>query len=325
MTTRRSRIIASGTGLPRQVVSNQDLTATIPTSDEWIVQRTGIRQRYIAGDDEKTSDLAAAASRNALSRAGLESGDIDMIVLATTTPDHTFPATAAKVQAMLGIHRGVAFDVQAVCSGFVFALTMADNAIRLGQAERALVIGAETFTRILDWEDRGTCVLFGDGAGAVVLEAHEGEGSVSDTGILSTHLHSDGRHYQALWVDGGPSATKTVGCVRMDGREVFKHAVQNLADLVIEVAQTNGLEPDAIDWIIPHQANRRILEATGRRLGLPAERIVMTVDQHANTSAASVPLALDIAVNDGRIRSGDLVLLEAMGGGFTWGAALVRW
>lgn len=325
MTVRRARIVGYGSALPRRVVSNAELSKTVDTSDDWIEQRTGIRQRYIAEPDERTSDLALAAGRAALHRAGIDGADLDLIVLGTTTPDQTFPATATRLQAALDMHRGVAFDVQAVCSGFVFALTMANNFIRLGQAERALVIGAETFTRLLDWEDRSTCVLFGDGAGAVVLQAEQGAGTSDDTGILSTHLHSDGRLHNALWVDGGPSSTGTVGHVRMEGREVFKHAVHNLATVVDEVLAANNLPASAIDWLVPHQANRRILEATGRKLGLPAERVVMTVDRHANTSAASIPLALDEAVSDGRIKPGDLVLLEAMGGGFTWGAALVRW
>ena len=325
MTVRRARIVGCGSALPRRAVSNAELARKVDTSDDWIVQRTGIRQRYIAGPDERTSDLALAASHAALRRAGIDGAELDLIVLGTTTPDQTFPATATRLQAALGMHRGVAFDIQAVCSGFVFALAAADNWIRLGQAERALVIGAETFTRLLDWEDRGTCVLFGDGAGAVVLQATPGDGTSDDFGILSTHLHSDGRLHDALWVDGGPSSTGTVGHVRMEGREVFKHAVQNLATVVDEVLSANGLSAEAIDWLVPHQANRRIIEATGRKLGLPPERVVMTVERHANTSAASIPLALDEAISDGRIKPGDLVLMEGMGGGFTWGAALARW
>ena len=325
MTVRRARIVGCGSALPRRAVSNAELARKVDTSDDWIVQRTGIRQRYIAEPDERTSDLALAASHAALRRAGIDGAELDLIVLGTTTPDQTFPATATRLQAALGMHRGVAFDIQAVCSGFVFALAAADNWIRLGQAERALVIGAETFTRLLDWEDRGTCVLFGDGAGAVVLQATPGAGTSDDVGILSTHLHSDGRLHDALWVDGGPSSTGTVGHVRMEGREVFKHAVQNLATVVDEVLSANGLPAEAIDWLVPHQANRRIIEATGRKLGLPPERVVMTVERHANTSAASIPLALDEAISDGRIKPGDLVLMEGMGGGFTWGAALARW
>ncbi len=325
MTVRRSRIVACGSALPRRAVSNLELAETVDTSDEWIVQRTGIRQRYIAGPDEKTSDLAIAAARAALDRAGLTGSEIDLIVLATTTPDNTFPATASRVQAALGMVGGVAFDVQAVCSGFVFALSTADNMMRLGQANRALVIGAETFTRILDWNDRGTCVLFGDGAGAVVLEASLGNGDADDRGILSTHLRSDGRLHDALYVDGGVSSTGTVGHVRMEGREVFKHAVTNMAECAEIALKANGLTVDAVDWLVPHQANRRIIEATCRKLGLPLDRVIMCVERHANTSAASVPLALDEAVTDGRIKPGDMVLMDAMGGGFTWGSALARW
>ena len=325
MTVRRARIVACGSALPRRAVSNLELAKSIDTSDDWIVQRTGIQQRYIAGPDEKTSDLAIAAARVALDRAGLTGSEIDLIVLATTTPDNTFPATASRVQAALGMVGGVAFDVQAVCSGFVFALSVADNMMRLGQADRALVIGAETFTRILDWTDRGTCVLFGDGAGAIVLEAGPGTGGADDRGILSTHLRSDGRMHDALYVDGGVSSTGTVGHVRMEGREVFKHAVTNMAECAEMALEANGLSIDAIDWLVPHQANRRIIEATCRKLGLPLDRVVMSVDRHANTSAASVPLALDEAITDGRIKPGDMVLMDAMGGGFTWGSALARW
>ncbi len=325
MTVRRARIVACGSALPKRAVSNLELAETVDTSDEWIVQRTGIRQRYIAGPDEKTSDLAIAAARVALDRAGLTGPEVDLIVLATTTPDNTFPATASRVQAALGMVGGAAFDVQAVCSGFVFALSVADNMVRLGQADRALVIGAETFTRILDWNDRGTCVLFGDGAGAVVLEAGPGNGNADDRGILSTHLRSNGRLHDALYVDGGVSSTGTVGHVRMEGREVFKHAVTNMAECAETALEANGLSVDAVDWLVPHQANRRIIEATCRKLGLPLERVVMCVERHANTSAASVPLALDEAVTDGRIKPGDIVLMDAMGGGFTWGSALARW
>ncbi|MDR6291241.1 MULTISPECIES: beta-ketoacyl-ACP synthase III [Inquilinus] len=325
MTVRRARIIGCGSALPVREVTNAELARTVDTSDEWIVQRTGISVRHIAAPDEKTSDLALAAARKALAMAKVEGSDLDLIVLATTTPDQTFPATAVRVQAALGMTRGAAFDVQAVCSGFVYALAMADNMIRLGQARTALVIGAETFSRLLDWTDRGTCVLFGDGAGAVVLRAVEGGGTTDDPGILSTHLHSDGRHEDKLYVDGGPSSTGTVGHVRMEGREVFKHAVTNLAEVVEEALSANGLTPEDIDWLVPHQANKRIIDATARKLDLPMEKVVLTVHKHANTSAASIPLALAEAVSDGRIKPGDLVLLEAMGGGLTWGAALVRW
>ncbi|KGM35085.1 beta-ketoacyl-ACP synthase III [Inquilinus limosus] len=325
MTVRRARIIGCGSALPDRVVTNAELAQKVDTSDEWIVQRTGISVRHIAAPDEKTSDLALAAARKALAMAKVEGSDLDLIVLATTTPDQTFPATAVRVQAALGMTRGAAFDVQAVCSGFIYALSIADNMIRLGQARTALVIGAETFSRLLDWTDRGTCVLFGDGAGAVVLRAVEGGGSTDDPGILSTHLHSDGRHEDKLYVDGGPSSTGTVGHVRMEGREVFKHAVINLAEVVEEALAANGLSPSDIDWLVPHQANKRIIDATARKLDLPPEKVVLTVQKHANTSAASIPLALAEAVNDGRVKAGDLVLLEAMGGGLTWGAALVRW
>lgn len=321
---RRSLIAGCGAYLPERVLTNDELARRVDTSDEWIVERTGIRQRHIAAEGELTSDLALAAARRALDAAGMTASDLDLIVLATATPDETFPATATRVQARLGMHRGMAFDVQAVCSGFVYALATADNFIRNGQARTALVIGAETFSRILDWEDRATCVLFGDGAGAVVLRAVEGEGTSADRGVLSTHLHSDGRYHDLLYVDGGPSSTGTAGHLRMQGREVFRHAVVKLADVVHEALDANGLAPEAVDWLVPHQANRRIIDGTARKLGMPAERVVITVDRHANTSAASIPLALAEAVADGRIREGQLVLLEAMGGGFTWGAALVR-
>ncbi|MBI1206905.1 MAG: beta-ketoacyl-ACP synthase III [Azospirillum sp.] len=323
--TMRSVIVGCGTCLPRRAVSNHDLMKTVDTSDEWIVQRTGIRSRYIADEDEKTSDLAIGAARQALAMAGVDAERLDLIVLATTTPDHTFPATATKVQAALGMTGGMAFDVQAVCSGFIYALAVADNFIRLGQARTALVIGAETFSRLLDWNDRTTCVLFGDGAGAVVLEASEGTGAAGDRGILSTHLHSDGRHYDMLWVDGGPSANRTIGHVRMAGQEVFRHAVTRLSEAAEEALAANGIKAAELDWLIPHQANQRIIEATARRLKMPAEKTVLTVDRHGNTSAASIPLALGEAVADGRVKRGDLLLLEAMGGGFTWGSALVRW
>ncbi|HVI52233.1 MAG TPA: beta-ketoacyl-ACP synthase III [Candidatus Sulfotelmatobacter sp.] len=320
----RSRIVGVGAHLPARVVTNEELAQKVDTSNEWIIERTGIRQRHIAAEGEKTSDLAAAAARKALEAAGLSAQDLDLIVVATATPDNTFPATATRVQAALGMTKGFALDVQAVCSGFIFALSVADNFIKAGQVKTALVIGAETFSRILDWEDRTTCVLFGDGAGAVVLKAEQGEGKNTDSGILSTHLHSDGRHYDLLHVDGGPSSTQTVGHLRMEGREVFRHAVTNLAGVVQEALTANGMTADDIDWLVPHQANMRILEGTGKKLKMSADRIVVTVDKHANTSAASVPLALATAVADGRIKAGDVVLLEAMGGGFTWGAALVR-
>jgi 3-oxoacyl-[acyl-carrier-protein] synthase-3 len=320
----RSRVLSAGSYLPARIVTNDELAKTIDTSDEWIRQRTGIRQRHIAAEGELTSDLALAASRQALENAGLRGSDIDCIVLGTCTPDHTFPATATRVQHVLGA-KGFALDVGAVCSGFVFALAAADNFIRLGQARNALVIGAETFSRILDWKDRGTCVLFGDGAGAIVLQASEGKGDKSDQGVLSTHLFSDGAHYERLYVDGGPSATQTTGHVKMDGREVFRHAVVNLAAAIDVAIAANNITADEVDWLVPHQANRRIIDSMGHRLKLPEDRTVITVDRHANTSAASIPLALAEAVNDGRIKRGQLVLMEAMGGGFTWGSALVRW
>ena len=320
----RARIAGVGAYLPERVLTNAELATMVDTSDEWIVERTGIRQRHIAAEGQTTSDLALRAADKAMAAAGVSAGQLDLIVLATATPDNTFPATATKVQAQLGMTRGAAFDVQAVCSGFIYALAVADNFIKAGQAANALVIGAETFSRILDWTDRGTCVLFGDGAGAVVLKGEPGGGNGHDRGILSTHLHSDGRYYDMLYVDGGPSTTKTVGHLRMQGREVFRHAVVNLAEVVGEALAANSLTPADIDWIVPHQANRRIIEGTARKLNLPAERVVTTIDRHANTSAASVPLALNEAIGDGRIAPGHLVLLEAMGGGFTWGAALAR-
>lgn len=321
---RRSLALGSGSYLPARILTNAELAERVDTTDEWIQARTGIKQRHIAAAGEKTSDLAIHAANAAMAAAGVTGADIDLIVLATATPDNTFPSTATTVQAAIGMHGGAAFDVQAVCSGFIFALATADNFIRAGQCQKALVIGAETFSRILDWEDRGTCVLFGDGAGALVLGAGEGEG-VDAPGILSTHLHSDGRYRDMLYVDGGPSATQTVGYLRMEGREVFKHAVANLSNVVIEALEANGLEADAIDWLVPHQANQRIIAGAAKKLKMNLDRVVMTVDRHANTSAASVPLALDEAVRDGRIKRGDLLLLEAMGGGFTWGASLLRW
>lgn len=318
--TIRSVIAGTGSALPRTIVTNAELAARVDTSDEWIVERTGIRQRHIAEPDETTATLGADAARAALAAAGLEPDDIGMIVLATATPDNTFPATATKVQALLGINDCVAFDVGAVCSGFLYALTVADTMLRAGQAKHALVIGAETFSRILDWDDRTTCVLFGDGAGAVVLSVE----AAGNRGVLASKLHAQGKYGDMLYVDGGPSTTGTVGHVRMHGREVFRHAVTNLAAVLGEVLDEAGLAPDAIDWVVPHQANLRIIDATARKLNLAPGRVVVTVDRHANTSAASVPLALDVAVRDGRIKPGDLVALEAMGGGFTWGAALVR-
>ncbi len=318
------RAIVTGTGsaLPVHRVSNAELAERVDTSDEWIVERTGIRFRHIAGEGETTATLAADAARAAIGAAGIDAGQIDLIVLATATPDQTFPATATKVQAMLGIDDCVAFDVAAVCSGFLYAVQVADSMLRAGVHRRALVIGAETFSRILDWEDRATCVLFGDGAGAIVLEADESD---SGQGILATKLHADGRHNGLLYVDGGPSTTGTVGKLRMKGKEVFRHAVVNLAAVMGESLTLAGLVPDDVDWLVPHQANARILDATARKLDLSPDKVVVTVDQHANTSAASVPLALDTAVRDGRIQRGDIVVLEAMGGGFTWGAAVVRW
>jgi 3-oxoacyl-[acyl-carrier-protein] synthase-3 len=321
----RSVVAGSGSYLPERVLTNHDLSRIVDTTDEWIVERTGIHRRHIAADGELTSDLALAAARAAIADAGIDAQEIDLIVMGTTTPDNTFPATATTVQAKLGLTHGAAFDVQAVCSGFVYALTVADNFIRLGQARTALVIGAETFSRLLDWTDRTTCVLFGDGAGAVVLRAEKGEGTVADRGILTTHLHSDGRYKDKLYVDGGPSSTGSIGHVRMEGREVFRHAVVNIADTINEALAATGLTVDDIDWFVPHQANKRILDGTAKRIGLPPGKVVITVADHGNTSAASVPLALDQAVRDGRIKRGDLVLIEAMGGGFTWGSALLRW
>jgi 3-oxoacyl-[acyl-carrier-protein] synthase-3 len=307
------------------VVTNSELESTVETSDEWIVQRTGIRQRYIAGEGETTASLGTAAARAALDCAGLKPDDIDLIILATSTPDNTFPATAVEIQNRLGIHHGAAFDVQAVCSGFVYAMTTADAYLRCGLARRALVIGAETFSRLLDWEDRTTCVLFGDGAGAVVLEAVEGKGDSSDRGILTAHLRSDGAHKDKLYVDGGPSTTGTVGHLRMQGREVFKHAVGMITDVIVAAFDATGLSIDDLDWLVPHQANIRIIEGSAKKLGIPMEKVVVTVGDHGNTSAASIPLALATAAADGRIKQGDLVLLEAMGGGFTWGSVLLRW
>ena len=325
MTVIRSIVRGCGSYLPEKIITNEELAKTVDTSDEWIVERSGIRQRHVAAEGELTSDLAINAAKDALAHAGLEGNDLDAIILATATPDRTFPATAARVQAELGMTKGFAFDLQAVCSGFVYALTVADNFIKAGSVKRVMVIGAETFSRILDWEDRTTCVLFGDGAGAVILEAHEGEGDNSDRGILTSQLHSDGKMADLLCTDGGPSLNQKVGHVRMKGREVFRHAVVNLADVMAETVDAVGLEISDISLVIPHQANKRILDGTAKKMGIPAERVVVTVDQHANTSAASVPLALCVAERAGRIAEGDLLLLEAMGGGFTWGAVLLRW
>jgi 3-oxoacyl-[acyl-carrier-protein] synthase-3 len=320
----RSQVIGCGAYLPERILTNDELAQRLDTSDEWIVQRTGIRQRHIAAEGELCSDLARRAAQRALANAGLAAGELDLLILATTTPDNTFPATATKVQAQLGMTKGCAFDIQAVCSGFIYGLAVADNFIKAGQARSALVIGAETFSRILDWNDRGTCVLFGDGAGAVVLRAAPAAGP-GDRCILSTHLHSDGRDYKMLYVDGGPSSTQTAGVVHMDGREVFRNAVHRLAEAVDEALQANRLTAADIDWLVPHQANRRIIDGMGRKLGLETGKVVVTIERHANTSAASIPLALAEAAGDGRIQPGHLVLMEAMGGGLTWGASLVRW
>ena len=319
-----SKVTGCGSYLPSRVVTNAELAKRVDTTDEWIRQRTGIRERRRAEDGELTSDLGVKAAEEALAMARLSGADLDLIVCATATPDETFPATATRIQERLGMCQGAAFDVQAVCTGFIYALAVADNFLRLGQARNALVVGAETFSRILDYDDRSTCVLFGDGAGAVVLQAAEGNGAI-ESGVLSTNLYSDGRHHDALYVDGGPSSTGTVGQVRMEGREVFRHAVVRMAEAIDAALTANGLNPGDIDWLVPHQANLRIIEAMARRLNLPEDRVVVTVDRHANTSAASIPLALCEAVKDQRIRSGDLILMEAMGGGFTWGSALVRW
>jgi 3-oxoacyl-[acyl-carrier-protein] synthase-3 len=322
---RRSVVAGSGAYLPGQVVSNAEMAQRVDTSDEWIVERTGIHQRHIAADGELTSDLATAAGRSALENAGIDASAVDLIVLATSTPDETFPATATIVQSKLGMTNGAAFDLQAVCSGFVYALATADNFVKAGQADTALVIGAETFSRLLDWQDRSTCVLFGDGAGAIVLKAGEGAGTAADRGVLSTHLHSDGRHHDMLYVDGGPSSTMSTGHLRMEGREVFKHAVSKMAAVTIEALEANGLSSDEIDLFVPHQANRRIIDGTARKLGINGDRVMVTIDRHANTSAASIPLALDTAVQEQRLREGHLVLLEAMGGGLTWGSSILRW
>ncbi len=324
MTGLRSQIAGCGAYLPERIVTNDELARRLDTTDAWIRQRTGIGERRIAAVGELTSDLAVRAAERALVSAGIGGDDLDLVVVATATPDNTFPATATKVQARLGMRRGAAFDVQAVCAGFLFALSVADNALRIGQARNALVIGAETFSRILDWQDRGTCVLFGDGAGAVVLKAVDGSPRDGRC-ILSNHLHSDGRHYDILYVDGGPSSAGLVGRLRMEGRELFRQAVQHLSEVVDEALAANGLVPADIDWLVPHQANSRIIDGVGRKLGLPPDRVVVTIERHANTSAASIPLALAEAVADGRIRPGHLVLIEALGGGLSWGASLIRW
>jgi 3-oxoacyl-[acyl-carrier-protein] synthase III len=321
----RSIVRGFGASLPKRVLTNREMESLVDTTDEWIVQRTGIRQRYIAGDDETTASLGEAAARAALDNAGLKPDDIDLIILATSTPDNTFPASAVNIQQRLGITRGAAFDIQAVCSGFVYAMATADLYIRGGMAKRVLVIGAETFSRLLDWNDRTTCVLFGDGAGALVLEAGEGEGTVADRGILTSHLRSDGAHKEKLFVDGGPSTTGTVGHVKMEGREVFKHAVGMITDVVYDAFAAAGITVADLDWLVPHQANIRIIEGSAKKVGIPMDKVVVTVDQHGNTSAASIPLALSVAAADGRIKKGDLILLEAMGGGFTWGSVLLRW
>lgn len=321
----RSVVRGFGAALPKRVVTNQELESKVDTSDEWIVQRTGIRQRYIAGEGETTASLGEAAARAALDNAGLTAADLDLIILATSTPDNTFPATAVNIQNRLGMHHGAAFDLQAVCSGFIYAVTTADAYIRGGLARRVLVIGAETFSRILDWSDRTTCVLFGDGAGAIILEAQEGEGTIADRGVLTAKLRSDGAHREKLYVDGGPSTTGTVGHLKMEGREVFKHAVGMITDVIEAAFEATGTTAEDIDWLVPHQANRRIIDGSAKKLGIPLDKVVVTVDLHGNTSAASIPLALNTAAADGRIRKGDLVLLEAMGGGFTWGSVLIRW
>jgi 3-oxoacyl-[acyl-carrier-protein] synthase III len=325
VTAIRSVVLGCGSYLPQRILTNAELATQIDTSDEWIVQRTGIRQRHIAAEGEFTSHLAIHAARSALANAGVDAQSVDLIVLATSTPDNTFPATAVAVQEALGIHHGAAFDLQAVCSGFVFGLAATDNFLRTGAFKRALVIGAETFSRILDWNDRGTCVLFGDGAGALVLDAQPQPGLPSDRGVLTTHLRSDGRHKSKLYVDGGPSSTGTVGHLRMEGREVFKHAVGMITDVIVDAFEATGTSAEQIDWFVPHQANKRIIDASAHKLHIAPQKVVLTVDLHGNTSAASIPLALSVAIADGRVKRGDLILLEAMGGGFTWGSALIRW
>ncbi len=325
MTVRRSVVVGCGGYLPQKVLTNAELAQRLDTSDEWIRERSGITKRHIAAEGEMTSDLALAAAQSALDTGGISAEDIDLIVLATSTPDETFPATATVVQSKLGADSAMAFDVQAVCSGFVFALATADNFIKAGQVDSALVIGAETFSRILDWQDRGTCVLFGDGAGALLLKAATGQGTSADRGVLSTHLHSDGRLHDLLYVDGGPSSTGKVGYLRMEGKEVFRHAVVKMAEVTVEVLEANALTASDIDWFVPHQANKRIIDGTAKKLGINGNRVVVTIDEHANTSAASIPLALWVASHDDRIKQDDLVLIEALGGGMTWGSGLVRW
>ena len=325
MTVMRSVVLGHGAYLPERILTNAELAKMVDTSDEWIIQRTGIKQRHIAAEGEFTSHLGLKAAQAAIANAGIDTQSIDLIVLATSTPDNTFPATAVAIQNGLGINHGAAFDLQAVCSGFIFALATADNFLRSGAFKRALVIGAETFSRILDWNDRGTCVLFGDGAGAVVLEAQPQAGTSADRGILTTHLRSDGRHKDKLFVDGGPSSTQTVGHLRMEGREVFKHAVGMITDVIVDAFEATGTTADDIDWLVPHQANKRIIDASAKKLHIAPQKVVLTVDRHGNTSAASIPLALAAAAGDGRIKKNDLLMLEAMGGGFTWGSALLRW
>ena len=325
MTVMRSVVLGYGAYLPERILTNAELAKMVDTSDEWIIQRTGIKQRHIAAEGEFTSHLGLKAAQAALANAGVDAQSVDLIVLATSTPDNTFPATAVAIQNGLGINHGAAFDLQAVCSGFIFALATADNFLKTGAFKRALVIGAETFSRILDWNDRGTCVLFGDGAGAVVLEAQPQAGTSADRGILTTHLRSDGRHKDKLFVDGGPSSTQTVGHLRMEGREVFKHAVGMITDVIVDAFEATGTTADDIDWLVPHQANKRIIDASAKKLHIAPQKVVLTVDRHGNTSAASIPLALAAAAGDGRIKKNDLLMLEAMGGGFTWGSALLRW
>ncbi len=325
MSTIRSVILGCGAYLPAKIVSNDDIVKLVDTSDEWIFERTGIKRRHMASEGEATSDLAFHAATEALRDAKISAGEIDLIIVATTTPDDTFPSVATKIQARLGMTRGAAFDVQAVCSGFIYGLSVADNFIRVGEAKTVLLIGAETMTRLLDWTDRGTCVLFGDGAGAVVLQAAKGQGTIKDRGVHNAKIYSDGRQHDLLYVDGGPSTTGTTGHLRMHGREVFKHAVTNIASAIEASAAQAGLKPSDVDWFVPHQANQRILDSTAKKLGISPDKVITTIAEHGNTSAASVPLALAAAVKDGRIKRGDLVLMEAMGGGFTWGAALVRW
>ena len=321
----RSVVLGVGAYLPEKTLTNEELATLVDTSDEWIVQRTGIKERHIAAKGETTSMLGEKAARAALAGAGLAPGDIDLIVVATSTPDWTFPSTATQIQAALGIDHGAAFDLQAVCAGFVFGVATADKFLRSGSHRRALVIGAETFSRIIDWQDRTTCVLFGDGAGAMILEARPSTGSLGERGVLTTHLRSDGRHRAKLHVDGGPSATQTVGHLRMEGKEVFKFAVGKVTDVVVDAFAATGISPDELDWFVPHQANRRIIDMSAQKLGIAPEKVIATVHLHGNTSAASVPLALAAATGDGRIKQGNLVMLEAVGGGFTWGSALIRW